>query len=293
MTAAPEDAENDRAAHTRRAEKPLMYDGIDTKKVAIVTTSWDDGHPLDIRLAEMLARYRMSGTFYVPLSYHGFPVMGREEMRALRTMGMEIGSHTLTHPDLTKLTKNRALHELVESKTMLEDIADEAISSFCYPAGKFNSVVRSWVVDAGYKLARTTLAFRTDRNCDPFCMPVSFQFFPHVRLVPIRHALKEGNLIGLLHWCGLWKLENDPIRLLELVLEYCLKNGGVLHMWGHSWEIEKFHLWNVLEDALKVIANIQGVLYLTNAQLLESPSAMGEPFAFRRLDHGHVPVSEE
>ena len=246
-----------------------MRDGVSIKKVAVVTTSWDDGHPLDMRLAELLERYGMSGTFYIPLSYDGFPVMAKEEMRALRAMGMEIGSHTLTHPNLTELRKSEALHELIESKKMLEDIVGELILSFCYPAGKFNCMVRSCVIEAGYKLARTTLAFRTDRKFDVFCMPVSFQFFPHRRIASVRHALKGGNLIGLRNWCRFWKIENELIKLLELLFEHILTNGGILHLWGHSWEIEKLHLWGVLEEALSCIANKQEVLYLTNSQMLD------------------------
>jgi len=214
----------------------------------------------------------MSGTFYVPLSYDRFPVIAKEELRALRAMGMEIGSHTLTHPNLTKLRRHQALHELVESKNILEDTVGEPIASFCYPAGKFNSIVRSWVIEAGYKLARTTLAFRIDRNFDPFCMPVSFQFFPHTHIVSIRHALKEGNLIGLINWCRVWRMESDLVQLLELLLECILKKGGILHVWGHSWEIEEFRLWGMLEEALRHIANLPEVLYLTNSQILDLAS---------------------
>jgi peptidoglycan-N-acetylglucosamine deacetylase len=245
-----------------------MRDRVNIKKVAIVTTSWDDGHPLDIRLAEILNRCGMLGTFYIPLSYHGFPVMAREEMRALRAMGMEIGSHTLTHRKLTDLRQIEVLHELIESKKMLEDIVGELILSFCYPRGKFNSMVRSCVIEAGYKLARTTLAFRTDRKFDVFRMPVSFQLFPHSRIVLISHSLKEGNLVGLGNWYRLWKMENELMKLFELLLEHILTNGGILHIWGHSWEIEKFQLWGVLEEALKRIANLQEALYLTNSQIL-------------------------
>src|SRR5688500_11915407 len=53
----------------------VMHTGVNVRKAAIVTTSWDDGHPLDIRLAEMLARHGVAGTFYVPLRYEGVPVM--------------------------------------------------------------------------------------------------------------------------------------------------------------------------------------------------------------------------
>ena len=48
------------------------------------TTSWDDGHPLDLRLAELLATHGFSGTFYVPRgNREGRPVMTTAELRAL------------------------------------------------------------------------------------------------------------------------------------------------------------------------------------------------------------------
>jgi hypothetical protein len=33
------------------------------KRVAYITTSWDDGHPLDLRVAELLAKYGLKDTF--------------------------------------------------------------------------------------------------------------------------------------------------------------------------------------------------------------------------------------
>jgi peptidoglycan/xylan/chitin deacetylase (PgdA/CDA1 family) len=245
-----------------------MRNEIDGRRAALVTTSWDDGHPVDIRLAEWLQKYGVLGTFYIPLNYSHVPVMAEDQMRALTAMGMEVGSHTLTHPNLTTLRKHEALHELVASKSRLENILGQAVISFCYPAGRFNSAARSWVAEAGYNLARTTFAFRTESRFDPLRMPVSLQFFPHPRHICMRHALKEGNVIGLLNWCSCWRMETDPVHLVELVLEYILINGGVLHIWGHSWEIEQFHLWGALEDALRRIADVQRALCLTNSQVL-------------------------
>ena len=59
---------------------------------AIVTTSWDDGHPLDLRMADLLARYGMTGAFYVPLLYRSRPVMEKSQIIATMDRGMEIGS---------------------------------------------------------------------------------------------------------------------------------------------------------------------------------------------------------
>jgi peptidoglycan/xylan/chitin deacetylase (PgdA/CDA1 family) len=245
-----------------------MCNGGNMKTSALVTTSWDDGHPLDIRLAEMLARYGVLGTFYIPMHYGGRPVITKDEIRALRAMGMEIGSHTLTHPHLTRLRKSEALHELVASKHRLEDIVGEPIVSFSYPEGRFNSLARSWVVEAGYKLARTTSSFRIESAFDPFYMPVSFQFFRHWRVTSTRHAIREGNMVGLKNWYTLWKMNHDPVQLVVLGFEYILQHGGLLHIWGHSWELEQRRLWGALEDALKYIANAQAA-YVTNAQVLE------------------------
>lgn len=245
-----------------------MRNGAGMKKTSIVTTSWDDGHPLDLRLAHLLSSYGILGTFYVPLHHRLFPAIAAGQIRTLRTRGMEIGSHTLTHPNLAKLRKKQGLHELMESKRILENTLGEPVVSLCYPEGKFNPTVRSWVVEAGYQLARTTAAFRTDTKFDPFCMPVSFQLFPHPHTVHIRHALKEGNLRGMMDWYRFWRMESDLIKLSELILGHILEYGGILHIWGHSWEVEKLGLWGLLEEVLRLIANRRGVLYLTNSQVL-------------------------
>ena len=50
-----------------------------------LTTSWDDGHPLDLRLADRLAARGFTGTFYVPRhNREGRPVLSAREVRAAR-----------------------------------------------------------------------------------------------------------------------------------------------------------------------------------------------------------------
>lgn len=234
-----------------------------------MTTSWDDGHPLDMRLAEMLASYGIMGTFYVPINHEDNPLLTKHQLLALRQMGMEIGSHTCSHPILTKLTKNEILFEMTESKRILEDMCGEVITSFCYPGGKYNRTACAASREAGYKLARSTRAFRTEIQFDPFCMPVSFQFFPHTHFIHMRHALKEGNLKGITNWVRHWKMENNLVKLADKMFQYVLNNGGVLHIWGHSWEIEKHGLWQQLNSVLHNVVHQEGVLYLTNSQMLD------------------------
>jgi peptidoglycan-N-acetylglucosamine deacetylase len=238
-------------------------------KRAFLTTSWDDGHAFDATLAERLAFHGVPATFYVPLSYPKLPGLAKDQIRRLASMGMEIGSHTISHSRLTKLADPAVWQELTQSKAILEDLAGAPIKAFCYPEGKFNRRTTCAVREAGFLLGRTTVAFQAKTDFDPFRMPVSFQFYPHSRNVHIRHALKENNLSGLANWSRFWRCETDLIRLSERMLDYVAEQGGVFHMWGHSWEIAECGLWNQLEQVLKLAGSCPGVEKCTNAELIE------------------------
>lgn len=56
-------------------------------------------------------------------------------------LGHEVGSHTCTHQDLTKLSRTRLRYELRESKRFLEDITGKEILGIAYPYGFFNTRV--------------------------------------------------------------------------------------------------------------------------------------------------------
>lgn len=236
-------------------------------KRALVTTSWDDGHPLDLRIAEMLATHGLKGTFYVPVHYASIPRMSCSEIVELRRMGMEIGSHTMTHPRLNRLPDDVALRELSESKAYLEDLLSEPVTAFCYPEGKFTPRQIPLLERAGYKLARTTMGFRTGFATQPYLMPVAMQFWRHPRHVLLRHELLLRNFQGAADWLRLWRNEKDVVALAQAILEHVAERGGVFHLWGHSWEIEDGQLWTDLERTMKLISQID-VLPCSNSEVL-------------------------
>ncbi len=239
------------------------------RQPAIVTTSWDDGHPLDLPLAELLATYGVKGTFYVPIADPLVPRMTRDEIRDLHQMGMEVGSHTQTHPRIHRLDPEVVLRELRDSKAYLEDLLGEEVPAFCYPEGKFSRRNLALIDQAGYRLARTTLGFRTDLEYDPRLMPVGLQFWRHSQRTLLQHALVQRNFRGAADWMRLWKGEHDPTRLSEHMLRHIQANGGVLHIWGHSWEIEQGGLWKELEESLKRLSGLGPLLSLTNSQVAD------------------------
>lgn len=70
--------------------------------------------------------------------------------------GIEVGSHTFSHPDLTTVSEEKAATELSESKSRLETLIGQSINSLCYPLGKANDAVESKAKLAGYQYAVTT-----------------------------------------------------------------------------------------------------------------------------------------
>jgi peptidoglycan/xylan/chitin deacetylase (PgdA/CDA1 family) len=87
---------------------------------AWLTTSWDDGHPLDFKIADMLSRFGLTGTFYIP---HSAPniTMSREQIRDLGS-AFEIGSHTINHVFLDGATDEQARTEIIDSKAWVQDV---------------------------------------------------------------------------------------------------------------------------------------------------------------------------
>lgn len=71
--------------------------------------------------------------------------------------GMEIGSHSFTHPKLNKIDSQYLAHEIINSKKHLEDELGVSIETFCYPNGRYNQAVLNTVHEAGYLGATTTI----------------------------------------------------------------------------------------------------------------------------------------
>lgn len=81
------------------------------------------------------------------------PLMTRQQMRELVSGGIEFGSHTVSHPRLTRLSPDEQEREIVDSKRALERLLDRAVRSFCYPHMDHDEHVRALVRDAGYSSA--------------------------------------------------------------------------------------------------------------------------------------------
>ena len=93
-------------------------------------------------------------------------VMSKEQIRQLDKEGLEIFSHTLSHPVLTEIKDDRLEAELVESKQQLQEIVNHEIIGISYPHGVCNNRVCETAERAGYKLGFTIEPHMIDSTTD-------------------------------------------------------------------------------------------------------------------------------
>ncbi len=83
-------------------------------------------------------------------------LMDETQIRDWLRAGHDIGSHSMSHARLTRLSVRDAREEIFASKKKLEDTFARPIEHFCYPYGDWNESVRDLVMEAGYRTACTT-----------------------------------------------------------------------------------------------------------------------------------------
>jgi peptidoglycan/xylan/chitin deacetylase (PgdA/CDA1 family) len=66
-------------------------------------------------------------------------LLGSADLREIADRGMEIGSHSMTHPMLPELDMESLNDEVNRSRQVLSEVLGEAVQGFCYPYGLLNS----------------------------------------------------------------------------------------------------------------------------------------------------------
>ncbi|UKT63953.1 polysaccharide deacetylase family protein [Pedobacter mucosus] len=231
--------------------------------IKTITTSWDDGHPLDFRLAELLEKYNLKGTFYVPKNNPQNKVMNENDLNLLGKR-FEIGGHTLNHVNLKNIDLKFLKPEIEGSYHWIKDVTGKNPSSFCPPFGAYNNSVIEVIKQAGFSKIRSTQLLSI--NPPNPVAHTTIQMYSHTSFTYTKHLLKRARINGLMFWLSKGTTSN-LLKLADIYLEQVEQIGGNFHLWGHSWEIEKYNLWLKLEELLKHLSNRNGYQYIENKDL--------------------------
>lgn len=179
--------------------------------------SIDDGCASDVRVADLAQKYEVKTIFYWPVEMHslalnkGYTPLNYGDAYDI-AQRFEIGSHTITHPHLTKIPEEEATYEIVASKTMLQQLFNVSVKKFCPPRGYTNERLTA-ITNDFYESQRLTVG----------------QGLVHI------HPDSGANF-------------NTPWRERYNVEK---AKGHDIELWGHSHEWDRFNMWDEIEEFLR------------------------------------------
>ncbi len=150
----------------------LIYRRPIPQKAVVITM--DDGYNSAYEIAfPILKKYGFRATLFIYTDFIGMTksAITWDQLRSMKEEGFEIGSHSLSHCDLTKKGEieteedyfDRVTRELFLSKKILDQRLNQNTVYLAFPYGEHNQRLLSLCEKAGYKLA-----FTVDHGGNPF-----------------------------------------------------------------------------------------------------------------------------
>lgn len=192
-----------------------------------IQSSWDDFSPHNLRLAELLQKYKIPAIFFIECDYEE----KLAQIKMLASRKFEIGCHTYSHPQDLKNVWINLDAEIIDCRRTLQQETGQKIDWFCYPRGRYNQLVKEKVAEAGFRFARTTALGPADKY-DPLA------------IAPLFHCYRRHEYRGE-DWL------DYGIRVMKFMVEKI--KTPYIHFWGHAAEIEKYQEWEKLEKLLRWI----------------------------------------
>lgn len=228
-------------------------------KFKAVTLSYDDGVCADMRLAALLDRYGMKGTFNINSGL--FDWDGRMSPEEIRThildKGHEVAVHGENHIAPGVVAPAIAIADIMNCRQTLEDMFGIIVRGMAYPDsgilrlhnGNTYENIRRYVADTGIVYSR---ALHGDNNS--FMLPEDL-----LAWMPTAH---HNNPL-------LKEYVKEFVQLDEEKTYSSHRFPRLFYLWGHSYEFDRDNNWDVIEDFCAAISNKEDTWYATNIEICE------------------------
>lgn len=227
-------------------------------KLKAVTFSYDDGVTQDIRLIELLNKYGLKCTFNLNselLGKKGILIHQNQRIAQYRIDatdvkyvydGHEVAAHTLTHPNLTKLTEAEIIHQVEQDRLNLSELVGYDVVGMAYPCGGINNDDRV----ADIIKNNTNIKYcRTITNTDNFDLQENLYRF-------------NPNVFHVREFDRLMKMGENFVTLTP-------DKPQIFYIWGHAYEMDLMpDYWIKLEEFFKLISGRNDIFYGTNTEVL-------------------------
>ena len=146
----------------------LFLTGEFTLPVKPIILTFDDGYEDNYMYAfPLLKKFGFSAVIFLvadPTRQTNFwdidepqvRLVNNKQIREMVAAGIEFGSHTVTHPNLSQCSPEQMRKEFVESKQAIEQLTGKEIISIAYPYGAVNERIKSIAIETGYTFGIAT-----------------------------------------------------------------------------------------------------------------------------------------
>jgi hypothetical protein len=163
------------ALQIMQSDQPMEH------KYAVIT--FDDGfQDVLINALPILKQYNFKAIVYLPtdfisdkgMLFKNIRCLTWKEVKELQDNDIEIGSHTVTHPQLSSLRPRDVEYEICHSKTVIEDKLGTPCHSFSYPYAfpeehkSFVTFLRNIMTNSGYLNSVSTIVGSMGKNEDKY-----------------------------------------------------------------------------------------------------------------------------
>jgi peptidoglycan-N-acetylglucosamine deacetylase len=229
----------------------------------LFTTSWDDGHPLDVRIADALEEFGFVGTFYASTGPEGRRLISDN---ALARIGRnhELGVHGRTHTIFPELAHSALADEI---QWALDDLSrfGRVGRIVAPPRGKIDAATRRFIGKLGY--AVRTGAILGSPSVWGNSIEPTFQLYPHAWKTIIRNCAYRRRVPAL---ALLRALARDTTRgdRFHQLLQAAARRQRCVHVWGHAADLERLDLWATLRRILQTAAEL-GLMPVSNSEAFD------------------------